>query len=87
MYGPDIPNLKLTSRDPDGTQHSIDHDQIQRGDLVEVSVQLDIEIYEVPPERCRTSVYLSFNRVVRVLSGDRLREVSTRFYWKLFQVN
>lgn len=82
MYGPDIPCLDITSLDSDGGQYPINHDQIRSGDLVEVSVQLDVELAQGPPGHCRTSVYLSFNRIVRVLVSERLREVSTFVFVK-----
>lgn len=62
--------------DSEGSQRPVDCDYIQRGDLVEVSVQLDVEIALGPHGLGRTSIYLSFNRVVRVLDGAQLREVS-----------
>lgn len=64
------------SLDTDGSQYPVEEDQIVSGDLVEVSAQLDIEIAPGPHELRRTSVYLTFNRVVRIVDGDLLREVS-----------
>lgn len=64
------------SLDTDGSQYPIEEGQIVSGDLVEVSAQLDIEVAPGPHELRHTSVYLSFNKVLRVLDGNLLREVS-----------
>lgn len=61
--------------DADGSQYPIEHDRIVSGDLVEVSAQLDIEVAPGPHKIRNTCVYLSFNRVLRVLEGSLLREV------------
>lgn len=71
---------------PDGAQYAIGHDELRSGDLVEVSVQLDIEIAQGPLAVPRTSIYFSFNRVLRILGCDQLREreVSTISVSKIY---
>lgn len=59
---------------PDGAQYPIKHGEIRSGDLLEVSVQLDIEIAQGPLVLPRTSIFFSFNRVLRVIECDQLRE-------------